>query len=84
MPDCQLCRPPETFTYHDGERVRVVECDTCGEPLTILTAHDPDPTVDTEQYALGVVRGLFGPAVAFREAGHGMPAAHWSAHVDTG
>lgn len=83
MADCQLCAAPDTTpVYHHGERVRVYECDTCGDPVVVLAAHTVDPSLDTEAYALGVARGLFGPDAAFREAGHGMPAAHWAAHVD--
>lgn len=84
---CQLCQnaeEPVSVVYHAGERVRVYECDTCGAPLVVASDHTADPGTDTEQYALGVARGLFGPAVAFREAGHGMPAGHWAAHVDVG
>lgn len=86
MTNCQLCLDRTDITtvvYHDGERVTAYECDTCGDPVVVLDHHERDPTLETQAYALGVARGLFGPSVAFRECHHGMPAGHWAAHVDT-
>lgn len=81
--DCQYCSPGATTpTYHQGERIVVWECDTCGEPVLAPAVHAATPAdAGEEAYALGVARGLFGPAAAFFEASHPTPAGHWHRHI---